>query len=465
MKTIQLLEQHPDALEALQDQLQYIQIDEYQDTNLAQHLLISTLGQKYKNVCVVGDPDQTIYTWRGARIDNLKDFESDFGKPKVIVMDRNYRSTENILLFSNMVISHNVDREEKNLRTEISSPIKVQIVPCWNEAPYVITCIQNMVSENEAEYGDFAILYRANHQSAAFEGELIANSIPFEKKGIGFFNRKEIQDITAYLHVLADPSNNIKLLRILNTPKRGIGTSSQNALESWSTQNSVPLIEALRKADEIGGVSSQACSGVQKLLTAIDKISQDYPDLSQPSIFCEALDKLAVDIGFFNHLAEEDAKYQDQYESQNQSSRHDNVKEFLKIAGSSQSLEHFLETIALNAEAEEAREYESNANSNKVQLSTVHSAKGLEFPIVFIIGMNQGSFPITRMDEVEEERRLAYVAFTRAQNRLLITYSGSSPPSQFLIEAYLALDNESEIVHWENSESEMQKGLNYQAFR
>ena len=439
-KAIDLLETHPEILEKIQNQLKYIQVDEYQDTNYAQHRLIMLIGEKHKNVCVVGDPDQTIYTWRGAKIENLTEFEAQIGNVKTILLEQNYRSHQNILDVANNLIKHNIYREKKDLWSERKSGIEVIFEPVQDQALYLTECITEIIEDGEFNYKDICVLYRNNNMSGAIESQFLKSSIPYETRGIAFYQRFEIKDCIAYLKILDDPTNDIQLERIMNTPRRGLGKVGIDLIKNWANQNSVSLFEALQSIndnpDSINNLSNQARKGCQKLLTAIQETHAEYgTDLEKPEVFFAALSGLLEKIDYLKYLKELDEKEKEKDETANsgESSRLENVAALLEICKESDGLENFLEIVTLDTEKSEA----DSTSINRVGLMTIHRAKGLEYPIVFVTNMTDFLFPKNKdnPDELEEERRLAYVAFTRAEDMLVVTWPRYDKPSQFIQEA------------------------------
>ncbi len=442
-RATRLFEDEPDILARYQNQLKYIQVDEYQDTNLAQHILLMQLAAKNKNVCVVGDPDQTIYTWRGARMENLKNFEKELGNAEVVILDENYRSNQNILNFANSLISFNTNRQEKHLWSSLGDGNRVFVKKCWNESKYISQKIIEMVEEvEEHQYEDICVLYRTNQQSAEIEQELRKLQIPYKLRGISFFDTTEIRNAIAFLKILNNPNDDVQLKRVLNVPRRGIGTDSQKRLQLWANQNSTSFYSALEQAESIQGVSKQAQKGIKKFLSVYEGIWNKWgkEKLNSPEVFSPALDELMENLGYYEYLEAEDAKEQLLRVNSGLSSRANNVKELIQLTLESTSLEDFLEMAVLDADAETEN---SASNANRVSLMTVHAAKGLEFSVVFVKGMSQGEFPLVGDTiDYEEERRLAYVAFTRAKERLIITVGdgigrmGQKDFSSFIINGF-----------------------------
>ncbi len=442
-KTIDLFEQHPDVLTKYQEQLKYIQIDEYQDTNLAQHMLSMKLGEKYKNVCVVGDPDQTIYTWRGARYENLAEFDKEMGSVKTITLEQNYRSHPHILNFANNLISHNEYREEKNLWSKIALGNQVSLKAAYDQPSFISQKIDELIASGDYEYQDICVLYRNNNLSGAIETELLQSSIPYATRDTAFYQRAEIKDSIAYLKVLADPENDIQLLRITNTPRRAIGKRAMETLSQQAQENNCSLFETMKNASEISALSAQAKKGCLSFTASIEEviaeIKKEYEDLESPEAFSLALELLFEKIGYMEHLQKIDQKENDRG-GDGDSSRCENVISLIELCKNTENLTSFLEAVALDTETSEA---DDNAPKNRVSLMTIHRAKGLEYPVVFVTNMNGYTFPRNIDDpiELEEERRLAYVAFTRAESELFLTWAQDYPPSIFVQEACFGNDD------------------------
>ncbi|WP_250278323.1 ATP-dependent helicase [[Clostridium] colinum] len=422
-KTVQLFANHIDVLEKYQERFKYIMVDEYQDTSTSQYTLIKMLSNKYKNICVVGDDDQSIYGWRGADINNILDFEKDFKDTKVIKLEQNYRSTKTILDAANYVIKNNFGRKEKRLWTENEQGGLISYEKCDSdrkEAVFVANEILNKIKEGYS-YKDFAILYRANNLSRVIEEQLVFLSIPYKLYGgINFYGRREIKDIISYLKILENPSDEISLKRIINVPKRGIGDTSVSKISEYANKNNITFFEALSKADEITELG-------RKTKTIIDfyNLILDFIEKSEEVAVTNLIKYILDKTGYIEELEKEGTD-----EAQGRIS---NLEEFINKAveyenneDEEKSLTRFLEEISLVADIDSMEDEE-----DVVTLMTLHSSKGLEFPIVFIVGFEDGIFPSYRalMSEdasaVEEERRLLYVGITRAKNKLYITNAKS----------------------------------------
>ncbi|MBB3868736.1 DNA helicase PcrA [Geobacillus sp. NFOSA3] len=443
MTTIQLFERVPEVLEHYQYKFQYIHIDEYQDTNRAQYVLVKMLASRFKNICVVGDADQSIYRWRGADIQNILSFEKDYPNAKVILLEQNYRSTKRILQAANEVIEHNVNRKPKKLWTENPEGQKIVYYEAMNEsdeAQFVVGKIKEYVDSGKRRYSDFAILYRTNAQSRVMEEVLLKSNIPYQiVGGLKFYDRKEIKDVLAYLRVIANPNDDISLLRIINVPKRGIGVSSIDKIVSYASENGLSVFEALGELEHIG-LSARTAASLIEFRRQLEQWAQLQEYVSVTELVEEVLDKS----GYREML-----KAEKTLEAQ---SRLENIDEFLSVTkhfenvSEDKSLIAFLTDLALISDIDQLNET-NGENQDAVVLMTLHSAKGLEFPVVFLIGMEEGIFPHSRSlddeDEMEEERRLAYVGITRAEEELFLTsaqmrtlfgYTNINPVSRFIRE-------------------------------
>jgi DNA helicase-2/ATP-dependent DNA helicase PcrA len=443
MTTIQLFKRVPEVLEYYQYKFQYIHVDEYQDTNRAQYILVKLLAERFKNLCVVGDSDQSIYRWRGADIQNILSFEKDYPNATVILLEQNYRSTKRILQAANEVIENNLNRKPKKLWTENPEGNKIvyyQAMSESDEAQFVAGKIKEYVDSGKRKYSDFAILYRTNAQSRVMEEVLLKSNINYKiVGGIKFYDRKEIKDILAYLRLIANPNDDISLMRIINVPKRGVGASTLDKIISYASENGLSIFEALGEIEQIG-LSSRVVTPLVQFRQQIEHWGQMQEYLSVTELVEEVLDKS----GYRDMLRAEKT-----LEAQ---SRLENIDEFLSVTkhfentNDDKSLIAFLTDLALVADIDQLDTEEDNQN-DAVVLMTLHSAKGLEFPVVFIIGMEEGIFPHSRsLDdeaEMEEERRLAYVGITRAEEELFLTSAqmrtlfgrtGINPVSRFISE-------------------------------
>ena len=417
--TVKLFSCDSEALEYYQDKFKYVFVDEYQDTNNAQYILTSMLAGKYKNICVVGDDDQSIYKFRGANINNILDFESDYENAKVIKLEQNYRSTQNILNAANQVIANNITRKGKELWTSNGDGDKITLYEANNEyeeADFIAKSIEKNVKYGDKKYSDIAILYRTNAQSRVLETTLSGFGIPYRVlAGLRFYDRKEIKDMLAYLRLVYNPNDNISLIRIVNEPSRKIGVTSVEKVAAVAAQNNVSMFEVMKNADKFEELSKAAVKLID--FTKLIENIRDTSDMSSPS---EILESLYSKTGYeFMLLAENTVENQ---------TRIENIREFIvsareyEKATEEPTLSEFLESTALVADVDN---YDEEQES--VVLMTLHSAKGLEFPVVFMCGMEDGLFPSQRSmyseEEIEEERRLCYVGITRAKKELYLTYA------------------------------------------
>lgn len=425
MMTLRLFDQNPDVLAYYQQSYQYIHVDEYQDTNHAQYQLVTLLASRFKNICVVGDADQSIYGWRGADMQNILDFEKDYPDARVVLLEENYRSTKKILQAANEVIQHNRHRRPKKLWTQNADGEQIVYYRAndeRDEAVFVASTISNMCLELGKSFKDFAVLYRTNAQSRTIEEALLKSNIPYTMVGgTKFYSRKEIRDVIAYLTVVANPSDNISFERIVNEPKRGVGPGTLDKLRQFAYGQEQSLLEAASSLEQ-SPLKGKAAQAILALASLLSDLRADLDRLSITALAEALLEKS----GYLDML-----RVQNTLESQ---ARIENIEEFLSVTKSfddvsAQQQEHeagidrlgrFLNDLALIADSDDG-----NAETAEVTLMTLHAAKGLEFPVVFLIGMEEGVFPLARaaedQDELEEERRLAYVGITRAEECLFLT--------------------------------------------
>lgn len=444
MTTIHLFNRVPEVLEYYQRKFQYIHVDEYQDTNRAQYTLVNLLADRLKNLCVVGDSDQSIYRWRGADIANILSFEKDYPNAEVVLLEQNYRSTKRILEAANRVIDNNIGRKKKNLWTENDEGQKIihyQADSEKSEAQFVVGKMRELMRQDPTRtLGDFAILYRTNAQSRVIEEMLLMSNINYTiVGGTKFYDRKEIKDILAYLRLIANPDDDISLQRIVNVPKRGIGATTVDKIANYATQHDISIYTALAEVDLIG-VSGRATSQLKEFRALIEGYVQMQEYISVTELVEEVLEKSG-----YREMLKADKTIESQ-------SRLENIDEFLSVTKNfeekydDKSLVAFLTDLALVADIDKLDE-EDPAQQEGVILMTLHAAKGLEFPVVFLIGMEEGVFPHSRSlfeeAEMEEERRLAYVGITRAEEQLFITNAqmrtlfgrtNINPPSRFIKE-------------------------------
>lgn len=420
MKTVELFQNCPEVLDNYQERFRYIMVDEYQDTNTAQFRLVSLLASKYRNLCVVGDDDQSIYKFRGANIGNILNFEKVYPEAKVIKLEQNYRSTRNILQAANDVIRNNAGRKEKRLWTENEPGAPVhfrQFQNGFEEAEHIIGNISSHIQKGEAEYRDHAVLYRTNAQSRLFEERLIYANIPYKIiGGVNFYARKEIKDLLAYLKTIDNGRDEIAVRRIINVPKRGIGAATLNRVGDYASAYGISFYDALLQAGDIPGIGR----GGTKILP-FTVLIQTLRAKQEMGTVSDILKGVIEETGYVRELELEGTD-----EAQ---ARIENINELIsKVKGyddnaEEPSLSGFLEEVALVADIDNLEE-----ESNHVVLMTLHSAKGLEFPYVYMAGMEEGLFPSymsimadNPQEEVEEERRLCYVGITRAQKELTLT--------------------------------------------
>ncbi|MDF2947544.1 MAG: ATP-dependent helicase PcrA [Bacillales bacterium] len=445
MITIKLFQKVPEVKEFYQRKFHYIHVDEYQDTNRAQYLLVKMLGDRFKNICVVGDSDQSIYRWRGADITNILSFEKDYDNSRCIMLEQNYRSTQNILTAANSVISRNTGRKPKNLWTKNNEGTKITLHKSYgehDEGRFVVSTIQKKISESGLKFSDFAILYRTNAQSRVIEETLIKSNINYKIiGGIKFYDRKEIKDLLAYLRLIANPNDDISFNRVVNVPKRGIGASTVDKIQAYAFTHSMSIMDALEMVELIG-VPKKAEGALIQFRDLIKNLTKMQDYLTVTELVEEILEKS----GYRASLSLEKT-----LESE---ARLENLDEFLSVTTSfeetseDRTLIAFLTDLALISDIDKLNDNgQSQEPNEEVVLMTLHSSKGLEFPIVFIVGMEDGIFPSSRSfedpEELEEERRLAYVGITRAEKELFLSCSQSrtlygrtqiNAPSRFINE-------------------------------
>jgi DNA helicase II / ATP-dependent DNA helicase PcrA len=413
MVTANLLQACDDVREAYQERFQHILVDEFQDTNRAQNEIIQLLGQKHGNVCVVGDSDQSVYKWRGADIRNILDFERAFPNATTIVLEQNFRSTQNILSAANAVIANNLGRPPKNLFTvgEAGDPVlRYRAEDERDEASWVSGEILRLRAAESLAWGDVAVFYRTNAQSRALEDSFIFTGIPYKVVGgAKFYDRREVKDVLAYVRVLANPDDEISARRIVNVPKRGIGDTSVARMAAWAQVNRVSFSEAIERAEETG-ISGKALKGAQLLAKTLAEL-RPLVSTVNPADFVQLV---ADRTGYMAELVAEHSHEAD--------GRIENIAELGSVAGEFDDVIAFLETVALVANSDEL-----DGDDSAVSLMTLHTAKGLEFPAVFVVGLEDGIFPhfrtLSEPLELEEERRLFYVGITRARRHLAISHA------------------------------------------
>lgn len=417
-KTVELFKSQVDVLEFYQRKFRYIMVDEYQDTNKAQYELVRLLAAQHKNICVVGDDDQCIYAWRGADIRNILEFEKDYPNAKVIKLEQNYRSKANILEAANCVIKNNLQRKGKKLRPVCDAGEKIRIYRGFSdidEARFVSSEIKKALSAEDRDYKEFAILYRTNAQSRVFEEQFIRDAVPYRIiGGLKFYDRKEIKDILAYLKFINNPLDDVSLRRIINVPKRNIGDSTVQKVQEFATQIDECMYSVLLEVEQVLSLAQRSVTSIKKFVSLINSFVRTKDEKPVSKLIEEILEVT----GYLNEL--KNSKDPDDI------SRVENLKELVSAAAEfensaeDKSLSAFLETVTLVSDIDNHDETE-----NSVVMMTVHSAKGLEFPVVFMVGMENGIFPGTQSlndpAEMEESRRLCYVGITRAKERLYMT--------------------------------------------
>jgi DNA helicase-2/ATP-dependent DNA helicase PcrA len=431
--TVELFRKFPDVLEHYQRRFRHVLVDEYQDTNSVQNAIVTMLAEAHRQVCVVGDGDQSIYRFRGADIRNILEFETTFPDATVVLLEQNYRSTQTVLDAANAVIENNEGRKPKELWTEQGAGDKILRYFAddeVDEAQWVTHELARIHEGGQHRWGDMAVFYRTNAQSRALEEYLVRVNIPYKVVGgTRFYDRREIKDAMAYLKAVANPADEVSIKRVLNVPKRGVGDSTVAKLDQWAQMMGVPFVDALRNYDE-AGVSGRAPKGIDEFLVLIDEASEKLANTGPAEMLRYLLDAS----GYMAELEEE--------RSIEAEGRLENLGELIGGAEDFETVVEFLEQVSLVADTDSLDEDES-----QVVLMTLHSAKGLEYPIVFLIGLEDGVFPHMRSlgepRELEEERRLAYVGITRARERLFLSHAWSrmlhgttqyNPPSRFLDE-------------------------------
>ncbi len=421
--TVRLLQTCPEVLERYQNRFQYIMVDEYQDTNFTQYRLVNLLAGEKGNLCVVGDEDQGIYSWRGADISNILNFERDYPGAMVIKLEQNYRSTQNILDAAHDVIQNNTQRKEKKLWTDKQSKEKVTLLETENEtdeARTVISMIDRLKREQGYQNQDFAILYRTHAQSRKFEDVCNENALPYILiGGLKFFSRKEVKDIIAYLHVMVNPYDDVALKRIINVPRRGIGETSFSHIDAFAREMGIPYYAALEEADAIPELQARVAKKLREFVQQLD----NYRKMSAYLSVSEMVKTVIESSGYLQELqANPDPDSEDRVQ---------NLMEFVNVAVEYEkkpdmdlSLEGFLTNASLNSDNEAEG---SNPVDRQLTLMSLHAAKGLEFPVVFLTGLEEGIFPFSRAiyddSAMEEERRLCYVGMTRAKDLLFLSYA------------------------------------------
>jgi DNA helicase-2/ATP-dependent DNA helicase PcrA len=438
--TTHAFRQHPDVLRELQERYQYVLIDEYQDTNHAQYIMAHALAQRHKNICVVGDPDQSIYAWRGADIRNILEFERDYPDAQVVRLEQNYRSTKRILEIASQLIAHNTQRKEKTLWTENPLGDKARLVLCqdeYDEADVVVRQLRGLHDREDFEWNKMAIFYRINALSRVMEDALRRAGVPYQiARGVEFYNRREIKDVLAYLRVVANPADEVSLDRIINVPPRGLGDTSVKQIHAWGIANGLNLWDALKRASEVPGLSTRAANAAKQFANLIDDVRQmaaaGLPPRASSSVeltfeaagargTVQTVMETIVTRSGYEALLKKSDKGLETGESPL-----DNVNQLITSAAEFDAeheggtLEQYLAQISLVSDVDHLK-----GSGGAVTLMTLHAAKGLEFPVVAMIGLEEGCLPHARargnLSELEEERRLCFVGITRAQERLILT--------------------------------------------
>ncbi|MGI5901291.1 MAG: DNA helicase PcrA [Desulfitobacteriia bacterium] len=466
--TVRIFRENPDVLAFYQERFRHILVDEYQDTNYAQYIFINLLAKRFRNLCVVGDDDQSVYGWRGADVQNILDFERDYPEAKVLKLEQNYRSTQKILQAANEVVKNNSNRKEKRLWTDNNEGEEIVLYRGDNEhaeARFVVRKIRDLAEEGRS-YTDFAVLYRTNAQSRVLEEHLMKAGIPYRiYSGIKFYERAEIKDLLAYLRLVHNPADQVSLARVINVPKRGIGKGSWDKIMEYARGKGISMFEALTEAADIPGLQAQKVKALEEFY----KLIINFQNKAKSGItMTDLTEQILSDTGYWQALRaantpEAEARLENLQEFLSVTSEYDNSQqEYLQTVLPEGELAlsvlgGFLEQVSLVTEIDNYDE-----NEDAVKLMTMHSAKGLEFPVVFAVGMEEGIFPSSRsiLEQylLEEERRLCYVTITRAKERLFLSYAEQrmvygriqdSFPSRFLKEI------PSELLVQESSEKEI----------
>ncbi|PUU88042.1 MULTISPECIES: DNA helicase PcrA [Halanaerobium] len=467
-QTVRLFEEFPLVLEHYQERFKYILVDEYQDVNHAQYQLVNLLAKRYRNICVVGDPDQGIYGFRGADIRNILNFEDDYPDVKTIRLEQNYRSKGNILKAAQSVIKNNSSRKEKELWTDQGEGPKLELYEAKDEkeeADFVCRTAKELIKKEELTFDDLAVLYRTNSQSRAFEDMLMKYGIPYQiVGGVRFYERMEIKDIMAYLRLIYNPADDISFLRIINRPKRGIGAGTLGKVQDYAEAEGLNLYDAALKSKENPALSGTYAKRVLHFTEIIEELRSERDQIALARLTEKLLDKSG-----YRHNLEEEKTAEAENRLENIEELFSVINEYMKNSDNN-TLAGFLEEVTLMSDIDSMDEKQSS-----LTLMTIHSAKGLEFPVVFLVGMEEGIFPhsnsMFEQKGMEEERRLCYVGMTRAEERLYLSRAlvrlrfgerKVNPPSQFIEEIpeeLLAgaadtrseMAKEEELIHSDNS--------------
>ena len=449
--TVALFQLNPDLAMSYRERFRHVLVDEYQDTNPSQYALVKEMVGATGELCVVGDADQAIYAFRGATIRNIEEFERDFPEARVITLDQNYRSTQTVLTAANAVISKNSDRREKHLWTSAGHGESILGYVAFDEhdeARFVAREIKGALEEGRGKYSDVAVFYRTNVQSRALEEVFIRAGVPYRVVGsVKFYERKEVKDALAYLRLVVNPADDLSFLRIINTPRRGIGDKAVENLTRYARKNKLTLLQAAKNAQELNDITNKARDSMIEFVKLIDAMSLEVSGEHSPS---EVIAKIFERTGYLNQLLKSDDP-QEQARAENLIELEAVAREFENTPGEVPTLAAFLERVSLVSDADEIPDHEDGM----VSLMTLHTAKGLEFPLVFMTGVEEGVFPHQRAladpTQLSEERRLAYVGITRAMSRLHVSRAASrtwwgsmvhNPPSRFLSEI------PEELIEW-----------------
>jgi DNA helicase-2/ATP-dependent DNA helicase PcrA len=434
--TVELLRTQPEVLADYQNRFRHVLVDEYQDTNVVQNDLVVMLGEEHRNVCVVGDSDQSVYRFRGADMRNILEFETAFPDATIVVLEQNYRSTQTILDAANAVISHNLARKPKDLWTESGSGDKIvrfQGEDETDEAQWVTREMSRLHDGGDLRWSDMAVFYRTNAQSRVLEEQFLRAGIPYRVVGgTRFYDRREIKDAMAYLKAVVNPTDEVSVKRVLNVPKRGVGDQTVGRLDAYARAHGITFVDALRRWDE-AGVAARSARGIEAFLSLLDDLAADL-SVGPASLLESILERS----GYLDELNAEP--------SIENESRAENLAELVGMSREFDTVDEFLEQVSLVADTDQLPDPDDPSETGAV-LMTLHAAKGLEFPVVFMAGMEEGVFPhmraLTEPAELEEERRLCYVGITRARQRLYLTHAWCrtlfggtqyNPPSRFLDE-------------------------------
>jgi DNA helicase-2/ATP-dependent DNA helicase PcrA len=443
MKSYDLFRMYPDVLQKYRERFRYISVDEYQDTNHIQYRLVKMLAEEHRNLCVVGDEDQSIYSWRGADITNILTFEKDFPECKVVKLEENYRSTGTIVRAASEVIKNNSQRKDKTLFTHNDDGDKIVVHEETNEyeeARFCVQRVESLLKEGSRTHRDFAVFYRTNAQSRVIEDQFRSRGIPYKLVGgVKFYERMEIKDVLAYLRGMVNSSDDVSIKRIINVPSRGIGKTTVEKIEEVGIQRKISFFDAISVVADERMVHSGAARKLREFRHLFEKLAEKAKVVKTSELFVEVLDAT----GYILRLKEENTP-ESQARIENLEELSNAIRQFEQERGEDATLTQFLEEMALVSEADKLEE-----GDDYVTLMTLHISKGLEFPVVFMIGMEEGLFPSARTFEsgdpesVEEERRLCYVGMTRAREKLFMTYARSRrvwgqeqahPPSRFIKE-------------------------------